>query len=162
MIRGTTALVDGLRVVVGLAPAGERESRAILRHLGRPWEPRAVVRCAIVKSNEPADRSMHMLVRGGLGLLVDVTGQIAGLHGWTQDQMSSLADAIATAAEEGRPFAKSGQSGLYQRRTELPKALQTISRNNLEEMAERLLEELRIVQALATGTTVKWLDIVEG
>jgi hypothetical protein len=163
MIRGTTALVDGLRVAIGLAPSGEREARAVLRHLGRPWEPRAVARCAVVKSNEPVRRDMRTLVRDGTGLLVDVTPRLAGMDGWTKEQMSELVNDILVAAQGGRPFTKTGQSGLYARRTELHKDLQTISRKNIEEMSERLLEERRIVQALAPGSTVvKWLDVPQG
>jgi hypothetical protein len=161
-IRGTTALVDGPRAVVGLAPAADRDAKAILKHLGRPWEPRAVVRCAVVKSNEPANRSMHTLLRNANGLLMDVSDRLTGLNGWTKVQMDALVESVAEGAREGRPFTKRGRSGLYERRAELCGDLQAIGRNSLEEMAEELLVRRHIVQALATGTTVQWLDVPDG
>jgi len=62
-------------------------------------------------------------------------------------------------AAAGRPFTKTGASGLYVRRAELGEALCGTTRNRLVDLAQKLEQTGRIVTALADGTTVKWLDI---
>ena len=73
-----------------------------------------------------------------------------------------LAQAIAEAADAGRPFTKTGQNGLHTRRAELGEDLRNIGRDRLERIAQELEETGRIVTALASGTAVKWLDAAEG
>lgn len=160
-IRGVTGLVDGLRFALGMVPAPELEARAIMRQLGRRYRPRCVVRGAVVKSNEKADQSLRTMVRDDdTGLLVDFTSRITAA--WSKEQLDALVENIKDAAQDGKPYTKSGDPGLFKRRAELDLALQTVSKHSLEAMADALLAERRIVQATVKGSRTQWFDVHGG
>ena len=162
-IRGTTALVDGLRFAYAIWAIDQTDARRLLKEIGRPYEPNAVFRGAIVKSNEPALREVRTLVRSSnTGVLQDLTDRLKVVRKFGDDELSALVNGIRDAATDGRPLCRHGQSGIYARREILPTSLQKIGRDMLEEMASHLLSEGRVVQALANGTTTKWLDLPDG
>ena len=76
--------------------------------------------------------------------------------------MTLLRHVIADAAEDGQPFTRTGQSGLFLRRARMPPELR-LSRARLEKMAEELLDTGAIVLCLVPkGTTTSWLDVPGG
>ena len=153
-IRGTTALVDGARCVVAIWPAdgAGREARAA-RQAGD-----GLFEAAVVKNNAPADRAVRLLQRQPSGLLVAVPRSPRAATGAHPGPGELLAAAIARAAGSGRPFTRSGQTGLYARRDELPDSLRGLARNRLETLLNNALDA-RLVVACAAGRGVaRWLD----
>jgi hypothetical protein len=162
-IRGTTALIDGLRFAYAIWATDQDDARRLLKEISRPYEPNAVFRGAIVKSNEPALREVRTLVRSSTtGVLQDLTDRLKVVRKFSDDELAALVAGIGDAAKDGRPLCRHGQNGIYARREILPSSLQKTGRDTLEEMASHLLSEGRIVQALASGTTTKWLDVPDG
>jgi hypothetical protein len=161
-IRGTTALVDGMRLGYALWPVDEQEAQKICKELRTAYSANSVVRGGVVKANGPVSRLIATYVRDKTGLLIDCSAQLR-LSAPKQYELSSLLrDVIADAAIDGQPFTRTGQSGLFARRASMPQELR-ISRARLEIMAEALLDTGEIVMCLAPkSTTTKWLDVPRG
>src|SRR5262249_21441150 len=71
-IRGTTALVDGARLVYTLWKPDKDYAKPICDRLDLQFEPGRIVRGAVVKANDEANYSMHTYVRQESGLLVQL------------------------------------------------------------------------------------------
>lgn len=162
LIRGTSALVDQSRVAIVLWPPDELEARSVCRKLGASYTPNAIVHGAVVKSNDGSDRSTWTLLRGPTGMLRDVTHAIKARGGSREEHLAAMVGAVTGAAEDGKPYTRTGINGLYERRAELGEALADMPRAALWALADELLKSGRIVQANAGGTSVKWLDIPAG
>jgi AAA domain/Bifunctional DNA primase/polymerase, N-terminal len=161
-IRGTTALVDGMRLGYALWPVEEDESRRICRELNVAFSPNSVVRGGVVKANGPVSRMIATYLRDKTGLLIDCSSRLRFCAPKQYELISLLRVAIADAAEDGQPFTKTGLSGLYTRRSRMPVELR-LPRARLENMAEELLDKGEIVACLAPkSTTTKWLDVPGG
>ncbi|RWE35003.1 AAA family ATPase [Mesorhizobium sp.] len=162
-IRGSTALVDGLRLVYALWPAEDKEGRRICKSLGEPFDHGKVAFGGVVKANGPARRAMSTYVRNDFGLLVDRTAGLGAAAPDQGDLLTALVTAIEAAAADGQPYTKTGENGLFKQKTRLPGELAGLSRAKLEGLADTALERRDIVAALAKGsTTVKWLDVPTG
>lgn len=161
-IRGTSALVDGVRMAYALWPADERRAKAVCKELGRPFSPGCIVLGGVVKANGAARRIVSTYARNGFGLLEDISADLKAAAPKQDDTLAALALAIADAAAAGQPFTKTGASGLYQQRHRLPEPLKTMGRNRLETLADTALEAGEIVSAIAKGNTPKWLDVRGG
>jgi len=122
-IRGTTALVDGMRLGYALWPVEEEEGRKICKELGVAYSPNSVVRGGVVKANGPTSRRIATYVRDKTGLLIDCSAQLRLSAPKQYDLMSLLCDVIADAAKDSQPFTRTGQSGLYARRFRMPEEL---------------------------------------
>jgi AAA domain len=161
-IRGTTALVDGMRLAYALWPVEEEEGRKICKELAVAYSPNSVVRGGVVKANGPISRLIATYVRDKTGLLIDCSALLRLSAPKQYDLMTLLRDVIADAAKDGQPFTRTGQSGLYLRRASMPEELR-LSRARLETMAQELLDTAAIVLCLAPkSTTTKWLDVPGG
>jgi RecA-family ATPase len=155
-IRGTTALVDSLRGAYALWPESETETRKVCTALGYEYKYGSIVRGAVVKANGDADRNIKTNHRDGNGILQDVTDRLT-----TNRIIDStvLVDAIVAAALDNHPFTKSGKSGVYDRRDELPEPFKSMSRNKLIGYTETLITDGLIVRAAAgTEKITNWLD----
>jgi hypothetical protein len=162
-IRGTTALVDGMRAAYALWPIDEGQARRICKELKVPFAPNKVVRGGMVKSNGPVHRTIATYVRNDFGLLVDRTADISLRAPNMSDQLGALIAAIGRAAADGQPFTKTGQNGLYERREVLPTELKKVSKHKFGNLVQTLLDSRSIVQAMADGSKViKWLDVPDG
>lgn len=162
-VRGSGALVDGVRCAYALWPAKESIAKSACKSLGRDWEPDAVILGAVVKANGKATREVRTFVREASGLLVDRTHDLREVSPKMRELLPALKAAIATAAREGKPYTKTGLNGLHARRFEMPEAFHAIGKHRVESWADELLASGEIVAALCgTGTAVKWLDIPDG
>jgi hypothetical protein len=161
-IRGSTALVDGLRIAYALWPAEEKRARAICKDLGVEYSPNRVVFGGVVKANGAARRIVSTYVRNEFGLLVDRTAGVGASNLPQDDLMELLVTAIAAAAQSGQPFTKTGSTGLFDNRERLGEGLSDLSRHRLESLAQRAIEGQRVVKCLAGGTVAKWLDVPTG
>ena len=164
-VRGSTAIVDGVRTVLAMWTPPETEARKACAALNFEFSPHQnpIVHAAVVKSNWPADRRIRILHRSRTGLLIDQTDAVKTKNPNREKMMSVLVAAISKAAHDGRPYTRTGQSGLYARRSELPLELQNTGRNKLEEMGQQLLDSGALCQCMATGSKItKWLDTPDG
>ena len=75
-IRGTTALVDGMRLGYALWPVEEEEARKICKELRVVYSPSSIVRGGVVKANGPASRLIATYRRSETGLLIDCSAQL--------------------------------------------------------------------------------------
>ncbi len=141
-IRGTTAIVDGLRGAYALWPCPDKESRRIAADLGLEWQSNLIVKGAIVKSNSAESRHITTFIRNEYGLLEDRTHDLKRRD--PEELLSALVGVIRQAAASNIPFFKSGEHGVFKRRKELPVELREVSRKNLEQMVEDLETQERI------------------
>ncbi len=162
-IRGSTALVDGLRVAYAMWPADEAKAKAACKQIGVTWQPNRIVLGGIVKANGPARRILSTYARGENGLLVDRTAATGSSSFDQVDLRTALVIAVEAAAAVGAPFTKTGTSGLFEMRERLPDELRGLAKGKLDMLAAQALERGEIVRAAARGEkTAKWLDVPGG
>ena len=131
---------------------------------GIPTPRNSVFFGAVVKANGLCNNEVQTYVRDGAsGLLIDRTAGIDAQRRADGDLLfDALVQGITDAAIAGRPFMRTGQAGLHARRSELPDCLQYLGNEKLPAMADKLLQNGRIVLAIAGGTTPRWLDLPHG
>jgi hypothetical protein len=163
-IRGTTALVDGVRAAYAMWPAEEKEARQVCRQMELDFLRGRVFHGAVVKSNGPADRSIRTYVRDrNTGLLIDRTPDLKKKVDQDDRFLELIIDTVTVLARAGRPLTHTGANGIFKRRAELPEKLRDVSRHVLEMLVSQLLDDQRIVKCLAGGSkTVQWLDVPDG
>lgn len=161
-IRGTAGLVDGVRSVYALWQAPEGDTKKVCKKLGVPIKEDAVVYGCVVKGNGQKLSGVRKFIRADHGALVDMTNE---LRDCVDDDtlLIALKEIIAEAAEDGKPYTKTGANGLYDRRTELPEPLCLMARGKLWDLAETLMASGDVRTCSAKGSkTVKWLDVTDG
>jgi hypothetical protein len=162
-IRGSSGIVDGVRVAYALWPVDETDGKKVCQTLQIPFVINRVVRGAVVKANGQASREIATYVRADNGLLTDCT---AALKTRWPDQgllLDDLKGAVAAAAIGGRPLQKTGKAGLYERRNELPESLSNLAKHKLEGLCQKLLDKGEIKKCIASGSNApQWLDVRGG
>ena len=108
-IRGTTALVDGVRLAIAIWPADTQTRKDIEQKIGRPCKPNEAFCGAVVKANCQADGRVRPLLRGENGVLQSVRLKDEVIIP-REDQLRMLADAVAAKAVAGAPFTSSIRS----------------------------------------------------
>lgn len=163
-IRGSTAIVDGVRFAYALWSCEERESRRICDGLGEVWERNRVMKGAIVKANAKSDRTVRTYIRSlETGLLLDRSDAIRADKALSRGmQLDSLCLAITTAAAAGYPYTKTGSTSVWERRGELPQELQELGKHTFSQLIERLLMEQRLCLVRYKGQASNWLDAPSG
>jgi hypothetical protein len=164
-IRGSTALPNAMRVVIGLWPAHDYDRR--MKAMGLKPERGQMFRLAIVKANVPeASRTVQTLLRDKNGLLVDATQRDSVARGPTAEQEAWLVFAVQKAADMRALFAISGENGLFARRSQLPRELRNMARDEIEAMARRMIAEneplIELRPVMGTGKGHKYLDTPAG
>lgn len=164
MIRGTSALVDGVRCAFALWSVDEQKQDEIGAILNSTLMLRnSVYQGLIVKANHGADRKLKTYVRDQFtGLLQDKTDEIEQVTSGNNLPLELL-NAIATAATKGHPFMHTGNSGVYKQRHRLPPFFHGLSRHKVEGLIQYLLNKKKITKGRAKGSsTESWLDIPGG
>lgn len=164
-IRGSTALPNAMRVVIGLWPAHDYDRR--MKAMGMKPERGQMFKLAIVKANVPeASRVVRTLLRDKAGLLVDATARDSVARGPTAEQEAWLVFAVEKAADKRALFAISGENGLFARRSQLPRELRNMARDELEAMARRMIAEnepqIELRPVMGAGKGHKYLDVPAG
>jgi len=150
-IRGTTAIVDGMRAAYALWPASDDAAKRACDELGIPHEPGRVFLGAVVKSNEPADNSVRTLVRAHSGLLVDRTDRLKAVADLPENLLATVVDIVRRQAELDRPITRHGANSLFKRQEHLPPDMRQMSRAKVDEVITHLLGEERIVTVAKNG-----------
>jgi phage/plasmid primase-like uncharacterized protein len=158
-IRGTTALVDGVRLAYAVWPADGTARKKAAKALNRAVSIHDVFYSGVVKSNCPSDNAVQILVRNPNGLLEAATPMDDSCA--PQDALDVLEAAVRIKCAEGKPLAASGMNGLFARRDELPEPLCGWTKHRLEDGVQELLRKKRIVRC-QIGKTAKWLDVPDG
>ncbi|XUY27807.1 AAA family ATPase [Agrobacterium sp. rho-8.1] len=162
-IRGSTALVDGLRLAYAMWPADDARAKRVCKEVGTEFAPGKVVLGGVVKANGAARRIISTYVRNEHGLLVDKTALLGSSTPPTGDLIGALVVTIEAAANAGSPFTKSGASGVYEMRERLPDDLRNLAKARLHNLVDAALNGKQIVKTAAKGEkTAKWLDVPGG
>ena len=169
LIRGTTALVDGVRSSFALWQVDAQRGKKTCERLGLPYQRNSCFDGAVVKSNGPASRNVRHFVRDSMtGLLNDRTEEISSLNSGTvlEMKMDAMADCIIHCEREGVALTHmSGNNGVHKRSedADAPEILQGIGKQTLEGYVRSLQQDNRIdkFQLTATGGRV-WLGAIDG
>lgn len=160
-IRGTSALVDGVRLAIAIWPAGSKTVKDV-----RAWRPvpsHDVFCAAVVKANCEADRSVRILVReqGLLRTLPQTEQPVMVSHA---EALTMLEAAVRAAVEAGAPFSAGERagSGMYARRAQLPEPINSFSRRYLRDLTEELVHSGHLVLCTSGKSIGKWLDTPDG
>ena len=113
-IRGSTALVDGARLVYAMwAISGEAEL-APCKALNLPLNKQSIVCGCVVKANDIADRDVRFYGRGTNGLLEDRTAEIEiarkEANEVTQQQVDRIFDEVELRWNRENPFSNAAQT----------------------------------------------------
>lgn len=169
MIRGTSALVDGVRSAFALWQVDEKTSVGRCNDLGIQYERNRCFDGAVVKSNGPASRHIRHFIRDTFtGLLQDRTEQIQNLNQGNQAQMrkDAMFNWIAACERDGRALCQmGGADSLAQRQTDsdAPAVLHSLSQHQMDRIVRDLIAERRIEKySFSTSGGRKWLGTTNG
>jgi len=164
-IRGSAAIKDNVRVAIGIWRAPDYKRR--LRLMGLPEEDKRLYCAEVVKSNEPMYRGTKYLLRQDTGLLEDISISLAQQVDVVEvERMAWLHAAITAYAErEDWWFVKSsGAHSLFEKRALLPEILRELTRKELIDLADRMLNAGILVHCYvnnASTKTASYLDTNE-
>ena len=161
-IKGTVALINGLRSASILWEADSTEAGKICKQIGEDYEQEKILYFQSVKNNSAYNKRREVLKRMKDGRLICITDYWK--NGCTPERAEELLiDRIKQAAENSQPFKATGEDGLYKQRGDLPDPLNTWSKNRLTALCNKLLEEGKIVKGSQDGGKSKcWLDVPDG
>jgi len=164
-VRGSSALPAAFRSVIGIWHASDYERR--MSGMGIPPKRNHLWKMAVIKANNPEMLDSEMsLLRQPSGLLCDVTDKDIFNTVNMGEREAWLLFAVKHAAECGHPYSiegKNAKSGLYRRRSELPKVLQTTGAHEFDTLVSKMMMREGLVACAAKGTKdKKWLDIPTG
>ena len=161
-IRGTTALVDGVRCAIAIWPADESTAKELADALGEDVAPASKCFCAaVVKSNSLADQRVRTLVRGKDGLLRAVDVSQTRKKG-DEELIQTVVDVIADAATNGHPFTKSGSAGVWDRRNEFGTKISRMTRAEIWKLIDACIASGKVVKCSIKKSTARYLDVPDG
>ncbi len=162
-VRGTSALVDGVRLVYALWPTSEDYQRGVFKALDEKPARNAVFQGAVVKANSTVDRTIRTYLRAPTGLLADITERLDERRTAAAEFSEALIASIARAAKKGHPFTHTGGNGVYRQRHRLAAIFHDVTRKRIEALVQELLNESVLVKGKASGSKEdKWLDVPTG
>ena len=169
LIRGTSALVDGVRCAFAIWQLDEKTARGRCNDLGIEYQRNRCFDGAVVKSNGPANRDIRNFVRDTFsGLLQDRTEQVRNLGQSNQAQMrkDAMFRWIQDCEANGRALCqRGGADGIIERLTDsdAPEILNNIGQWTVDQIVRDLIAERRIEKYSFTATGGrKWLGTVNG
>ncbi len=163
MIRGSTAIVDGVRCALALWPIAKKKAETVCKSLNTDLKPNKVYEASIVKCNGPGDRNVKTMVRQENGLLVSREAELMNEALGHEELLDLLQNDIREAAAVGRPFTKQGgDTGTYERREELDRHVREYGRDKIREFVQVLLDNGRVVKCTHRSAVAKWLDVPGG
>ncbi|CAB4120985.1 AAA domain containing protein [uncultured Caudovirales phage] len=162
-IRGSTALPNAMRVVIGFWHAHDYHKQ--MKLMGVP-PVRGKLYCAgVLKSNMPSFEGVKYLLRDDRGVLNDVSNRAASVRANEGELFAWLLYCVKEYAERyGFFFQKSSTThGIFAQKEFLPPTLGALSRTDLQEMVQALIDTGRLIQRSIDkhGTGNVWLDLAE-
>lgn len=169
LIRGTSALVDGVRCAFAVWQLDEKTSRGRCSDLGVEYQRNRCFDGAVVKSNGPANRDIRHFIRNQFsGLLEDKTEQIEALARGNQAGLrkDAMFHWIRDCERSGMALCqRGGADGILERLSdrEAPQVLHGLSQHQIDRIVRDLIAERRVEKYSfsATGGR-KWLGTTDG
>ena len=174
LIRGTSAIVDGVRSAFAVWSVDEGIGRQRCRDLQIEYTRNGVFDGAVVKSNGPANREIRHFIRNpNTGLLEDRSIDIQALvMSQTQrDRLSHLVDLVRMRENDGRALTHDGKNdGVFNVVTEsepiepcVIALKQAGGRTTVKGLVTKAMEQGMIRKyALTTSGEEKWLGTMDG
>lgn len=149
-IRGSTALVDGVRAAYVMTL--DESPHEVLRQLNKPTDAKLeVLQISLIKDNLGLHKGRITLVRNPDGSLMDVTGE---LQAWLTPEQAML-KVVLEANQAARKITKSGKLGMFASRAESwPEVLKNLSRAAMEMMVQELLNTGKLQQGFGGSLTI--------
>ena len=162
-VRGTSAIVDGVRLVYALWPMSEEFQGGVFKTMDEKQVRNALFQGAVVKANGSADRTIRTYLRAPTGLLIDITERLNERRTAAAELTEALVTSIAKAAKSGHPFTHTGGAGVFRQRHRLAAVFHDATRKRIEALVQELLNESVLVKGKASGSKEdKWLDVPNG
>ena len=173
LIRGTSAIVDGVRAAFAVWQVDEGTARSRCKDMNVPFTRNAVFDGAVVKANGPASRDIRHFVRNqDTGLLEDRSQDIRNLvmSQVVRDRHEYVYNLIADREARGIPVTKGGQhDGIWEAIKTAPHDdmnaanLKTVGESTIKKAVTTLQNDNRIDQFKRTRSGPrKWLGVVGG
>ena len=169
LIRGTSAIVDGVRCAFALWQLDENTAKRQCKELNIEYQRNRCFDGAVVKSNGPAKRQIRKFVRDlNTGLLVDKTEDIIQLNSCSNRDLrkSALYEWISRCEREGRALCQQGGADSLTNRmsdADAPDILANLSQRVLDGIVRELITEGRIDKfSFSTAGGRKWLGTMSG
>lgn len=172
-IRGTSAIVDGVRSAFSVWQVDESTAKSRCKELNIKYTRNAVFDGAVVKANGPANRDIRHFIRNpDTGLLEDRSQDIRSIKGSqvVRDRTEYVFNFIREREERGIPVTKGGQhDGIYEAVRTAP--VEDINAANIVRFGESTIKDTvtklqndgRIDQFKRTRNGPrKWLGVVGG
>jgi hypothetical protein len=169
-VRGTSALVDGVRWVYSMwAPTDQDEmarAGSEARKRGFRATPDNFAFGQVVKANGPHPSGVQMYTRGVGGLLRQLAEIARADRPEREEMLELLLLDIEWAAKQGQPFTKSGtKNGIHAHKEFLSEPLRGkgATRNMLWSLLDELVEQGKVVPAAHGAEKGQgWLDVPAG
>ena len=173
LIRGTSAIVDGVRSAFAVWSVDEGTGRQRCRDLQLDYARNAVFDGAVVKSNGPANREIRHFIRNpDTGLLEDRSVDIRSLamSSTIRDRLQHIAEFVRMREDEGRAVAHGGSDGLYNAVQESnsgePCVIYLKNAGKLSTIGEAVTEACRLglirKYTMTAGGSERWLGTMDG
>ena len=173
LIRGTSAIVDGVRSAFAVWQVEEGIGRQRCRDLQVEYARNAVFDGAVVKSNGPANRDIRHFIRNqNTGLLEDRSNDIRSLtlSSTVRDRMNHIVDFVRMREAQGMAVTLGGtHDGIYAIASTLPDhepcvvAIKSVGQSTVKEDVKRAMQHGMIDRfRLTTSGPQKWLGVPNG
>ena len=173
LIRGTSAIVDGVRSAFAVWSVDEGTGRQRCRDLQLDYARNAVFDGAVVKSNGPANREIRHFIRNpDTGLLEDRSMDIRSLamSSTIRDRLQHIAEFVRMREDEGRAVAHGGSDGLYNAVQESnsgePCVIYLKNAGKSSTMGDAITEACRLglirKYTMTAGGSERWLGTMDG
>ena len=169
LIRGTSALVDGVRCAFTLWQLDEGSAKKRCKELNIDYQRNRCFDGAVVKSNGPANRTIRRFVRDiNTGLLVDRTEDIEQLNiGTNRDlRKNVLFNWIRDCEYGGQALCQQGGADSLMMRMDdsnAPQELFGLSQRVLDGIVRELITDGRVDKySFSTAGGRKWLGTING
>ena len=173
LIRGTSAIVDGVRSAFAVWSVDEGTGKQRCRDLQIEYTRNGVFDGAVVKSNGPANREIRHFIRNpDTGLLEDRSVDIRSLamSSTIRDRLQHIAEFVRMREDEGRAVAHGGSDGLYNAVQESnsgePCVIYLKNAGKLSTIGEAVTEACRLglirKYTMTTGGSERWLGTMDG
>ena len=173
LIRGTSAIVDGVRSAFAVWSVDEGTGKQRCRDLQLDYARNAVFDGAVVKSNGPANREIRHFIRNpDTGLLEDRSVDIRSLamSSTVRDRLQHIAEFVRMREDEGRAVAHGGSDGLYNAVQESnsgePCVIYLKNAGKSSTIGDAITEACRLglirKYTMTTGGSERWLGTMDG
>ena len=173
LIRGTSAIVDGVRSAFAVWSVDEGTGKQRCRDLQIEYTRNGVFDGAVVKSNGPANREIRHFIRNpDTGLLEDRSMDIRSLamSSTIRDRLQHIAEFVRMREDEGRAVAHGGSDGLYNAVQESnsgePCVIYLKNAGKSSTMGDAVTEACRLglirKYTMTAGGSERWLGTMDG